>query len=288
MSRLALALALCAYACSGAGSDATGAPDDGGAGMGSAPPPELLVSSPSLGAEGVYPASLWAGKGEEVVLALTFSEPMTATGDLALEAHDHVRSVAALEWSHDRTELALFVRPDFTAPRPLEDETEYRLDLSTLVSDSGALLAPDVRLMDRGLTFTTGRYDPLLNHSCGHTFFGPFGSVASSGAADLSAPDISTTHVQYTVSLRETDGHYGGWVRARFPTEGPYRLYFDAATTLLGDDGRELVLERTPPACPGISEQLTLVVEPHENVFLFVGPGDSPMRRVIVELVPEL
>jgi hypothetical protein len=45
-----------------------------------------------------------------------------------------------------------------------------------------------------------------LRRSCGHTFFGPFQGIGSSGEA-------STTHVEYTITLRENDGAHGGWLR---------------------------------------------------------------------------
>ncbi|HEY8945774.1 MAG TPA: Ig-like domain-containing protein [Polyangiaceae bacterium] len=281
MQKIIAALVLGAGACSGTDSELPEAELS----------PELVSSTPALGAERVYPAPLWNGKGEEVAIALTFSEPMNLEEELALEASDHTRSVAAVDWSDDRTELTLFVRGDFSMTRPLADETEYWLDLSSLVSDSGAPLAANAGLVDRTLTFTTGRYDALLNHACGHTFFGPFGSVAASASGDLTAPDISTTHVQYSVALREQDAQFGGWLRAKFPGERPYRLYFDAETqiSMTRSEGQaeELALEPTPPACPGITHEVTLTDVADSDVFFFVGPEEVTMRRVIVELVPE-
>lgn len=129
--------------------------------------------------------------------------------------------------------------------------------------------------------FTTGKYDGLLNHSCGHTLFGPFASVGSSPNAEASAPDISMTHVEYTVTLRPNEGVYSGWVRAQFPTQGPYRLYFDAATTvtLSDSDGtmeEAVPLSPTPLACPGITHELTLTPSPYEDLFLRLGPDVMP------------
>jgi hypothetical protein len=277
MKKVITVLVLGVWACSGKDGESPAAP-------------ELVTSTPALGAEGIYPAPLWNGKGEEVAIALTFSEPMNLEEELELEAGDHTRPIAALEWSDDRTALTLFVRGDFSMTRPLADETEYRLDLSPLVDDSGTPLAANAGLDDGTLTFVTGRYDALLNHSCGHTFFGPFGSVAASAGADLTAPDISTTHVQYSVALREQETEFGGWLRARFPGEGPYRLYFDAETSISMTRGtgeaEELALEPTPPACPGITHEVTITDMAGSDVFFFVGPEEVTTRRVIVELIP--
>jgi hypothetical protein len=181
--------------------------------------------------------------------------------------------------------------PELHLAPPLADETEYWLDTSSLIGASGARLRPDAGLRQQRLRFTTGRYDALLNHSCGHTFFGPFQGIGSSGEASASSPDVSTTHVEYTITLRENDGSYGGWLRARFPSPGPYRLYFDGETTvrLRETTGatRELALTATPEACPGIAYQATFSANPGEETFLHLGPPASPTRRMIVELVTE-
>jgi hypothetical protein len=253
--------------------------------------PELVASSPLFDATAVYPAPMWNGRGEEFVIALAFSERMALAAELSLEAATGGRPIAELVWSEDETKVSLFVRPSFTSPRPLADETEYWLDTSSLIGASGARLRPDAGLRQQRLRFTTGRYDALLNHSCGHTFFGPFQGIGSSGEASASSPDVSTTHVEYTITLRENDGSYGGWLRARFPSPGPYRLYFDGETTvrLRETTGatRELALTATPEACPGIAYQATFSANPGEETFLHLGPPASPTRRMIVELVTE-
>jgi hypothetical protein len=256
----------------------------------SAPKPLLLSSSPALAETNVYPAPLWLGKGEEVAIQLEFSEPMVPAGDLTLVAADHQRAVSESVWSEEGRLLTLLFRGDFASARPLADEREYALDLSPLISASGALLDPDAGLRERRLVFTTGRYDALLNHSCGHTFFGPFASIAAGGTNDASAPDISVTHTEYAVTARAFDGGYGGFLRARFPTPGPYRLYFDgaASVTLVKDDHEDaLELTATARACPGISYEVDLTPAADEEVFLRLGPDAAAKRRLIVELVPQ-
>lgn len=276
MKRIAVLLVSCLLgACSGAQEEA----------------PFVVSSSPELEATGVYPAPVWSGLGEEVTLGLTFSEPMQLDGELLLEASDHERPPDELTWSDDQTELTLVFRASFEWAHPLADDTEYSLDLSSLASETGQKLEPDVHLRDRRLVFSTGRFDPLLNHSCGHTFFGPYGSVAAVDEPRASAPDISTTHTQYTVTLPEDDGAHSGWLRARFPTKGPYRLYFDADTRLAlaraaDEDAEEVELERTPAACAGIVYEVTVYPTAGEDLFLRLGPEDEAARRIIVELIP--
>jgi hypothetical protein len=285
-----LALSACArHAPDEAPTDAASGGIGGDAGL--APAPWLRSSSPALGATDVYPAPLSAESGEEFAIELTFSEPMRLAGELSLRGDDHAREVAELRWSSGETHLTLLFRPDFEHPRALAEHTEYSLDLSPLAGAAGGHLTPDVGLIGRALVFSTGRYDGLLNHSCGHTFFGPFASVAASQSADASASDVTTTHTQYSVTLPAREGGYGGWLRANFPSEGPYRLYFDAETQVALSDASEeepqaVALSPTPPACPGISREVSLTPVAGRDLFLLLGPESLQRRRIIVELVP--
>jgi hypothetical protein len=257
-----------------------------------APVPYVIATAPDLGETNVYPAPLYDGNGEEFVLELAFSQRMQPHEGFALVAHDHARTAHA-EWSEDDTSLRLVVRSSVASPRPLADDTEYRLDASMLESAAGIALDASVRLRDGALVFRTGHYDTLLNHSCGHTFFGPFASASASALADTSAPDIGTTHTEYSITLLGDDaGTFGGFVRAQFLAAGRYRLYFDGVTPVTRLTSPESVgevasLRATPRVCPGITHQLTLPeVTPGEDLFLFMGPQASSTRRVIVELVP--
>ena len=272
-------------------SGAGGAADDGGASPGHGSAPHVVGAAPILDAREVYPAPLWNGNGEEVIVEVSFSEPMDLESEFVFEARDHVRPAAAI-WSADTKQLLIVARSDFAFPRPLADLTEYSLDLSTLVSARGTELDPNQHLRQGRLVFTTGRHDALLNHSCGHTFFGPFASVGSAKEPDGSAPDIGTTHTQYAVTLQEGLGELGGWVRANFVAKGQYRLYFDGETTVSVNDAaagnvKPLSLAATPPACPGIAYELTLNPQPSVELFLRLEAQESPVRKVIVELVPD-
>jgi len=251
------------------------------------PLPTLLSSTPALDEDAVYPSPLWSGDGEEVVIELAFSEPMVLTGELRLTAAEHERPIAEVVWSQDSRNASLFVRPDFSNPRPLRDETEYALDTSGFISAAGLHLDPEIGLRDGILVFTTGRFDGLLNHSCGHTFFGPFADLVAGPQPDDSAPDITTTHTQYTVALLPEESAFSGWLRATFPSVGPYRLYFDTEVTLARFDGgtmQPMTLSPTARVCPGITHEVTLHPAAGEAWLLFVGPQPSSPVHVIVEL----
>jgi hypothetical protein len=273
----------------GGAASESGAPSGSGAAS-DEPAPYVLEAIPILDATDVYPAPLWSGNGEEVVVEVSFSESMKPESELLFEASEQTRPGTA-SWSADATRLRIATRPDFTFPRPLADDTTYSLDLSALVSQSGVGLEPNVGLRAGLLVFTTGRHDALLNHSCGHTFFGPFASMAAAPTADELAPDISTTHTEYSVALPDRGGDYGGWLRANFVAPGQYRLYFGGETRVSSQDAdgntENLALLETPRACPGIAYEVTLSPQPGAELFFRLEAKESPLRRVIVELVPD-
>jgi hypothetical protein len=253
------------------------------------PAPHLVSSMPQLDDANVYPSPLLRGNGEEFVLELAFSEAMHKHDSFELVTQDHERS-AVPEWSEDGTALTLFVRPNLTAPQPLANDTEYSLDLASLSSAAGAAFDPNVRLRAGQLSFRTGYHDVLLNHAYGHTLFGPFVSFAASESPDASAPDIGTTHTEYSIALPEDEaGSFAGFVRARILIAGSYRLFFDGETIVSLSDsletrGEPTPLTPTPEACPGITHDVTLA-DAGDEIFLHIGPQTTPMRRIIVELI---
>jgi hypothetical protein len=267
---------------SGCDSSPSAAP---GAGGGS-PHPYLVSATPALDASDVYPAPVWDGRGESVHVVLGFSEPMHQREDLRLSGTSEPRAPEVL-WADDGLSLDLSVSASLSGARPLADFSEYTLDLSPLANDAGRQLDPD-RGLDQGtLRFTTGAYDPLLNHSCGHTFFGPFADVAAGSTADLSAPDLGTTHTAYTLLLRPSeDDVFSGWFRTQFPLPGPYRLYFDADVAVTNAAGVALPLTPTRAACPGITHELTIHPDADELQFYFLGPHRTSTLSIIVELIP--
>ena len=252
--------------------------------------PFVVRSLPALGAEEVYPAPLGNGAGEAFELTVSFSEALDQRAEVRLEG-DGASVTPEIAWSAEGTELSVLVRPAFAGLRPLADRVEYALDLSALRALDGALLEPDRALRAGRLVFTTGTYDALLNHSCGHTLFGPFSSVAAAEERRAAA-DIGTTHIQYSVLLPNDGAGFSGWLRARFVTGGLYRLYFDGDTSVVLERHREgkaetraMTLSPTPAACAGITHELTLDAATDETIFLRLGLQEGQRRNLILELV---
>lgn len=256
------------------------------------PRPRLLRSTPALSAADVYPAPLFSGEGEEVIVELEFSAAMQLEAELELvpiAPQGHVRPVAEVRWSPERTRASLFVRGDFAEPHPLLDRTTYALDLSPFVDARGATVEPDIGLDDGRLTFTTGRFDALLNHSCGHTFFGPFASVGAHETRHARAPNVSVTHTQYTVTLPLLGAQYEGWVWVQFAVGGTYHFYLDVSIPVsVWRSGAETVVPVVPVAnaCPGIGFVAAFDAAIDEQLFFRIGPQAQPNLELIVELVP--
>lgn len=299
MSSVALALACStspraerAVAAAGAG-DGGAEPDDsaqtGDAGQGGAAggdqQPVLIRSEPALGTEELYPAPLTAAGGEQLRLRFVFSAPLTAGGELTLRGGTRA-PLAMAEWSEDGRQLELIITGALGSAQPLEDDTRYELDLSSLRDTDGRRLVPDQGLDEGVFWFVTGRYDALLNHACGHAFFGPFESGAAGEVMDPDVLDIGATHVQYSVSLPQTSAGFAGWVTANFSAQAAHRLYFDAEASVSLVGGDSLIASPARSACAGITHELTLEPPFPEPFFLFFHAQPQRTRRVIVELVP--
>lgn len=249
--------------------------------------PILVLSQPRLGAEDLYPAPLTASGGEQLRLRFVFSAPLTANSELELRGGTN-RPAALVEWSDGGKQLELVIAGDLSSGRPLEDDTRYALDLSGLHDEYGRALEPDHGLEDGVFWFVTGRHDALLNHACGHTFFGPFASGAAGETPEPGVLDIGATHVQYSITLPPAGVAFAGWVRANFATQAEHRLYFDAEASVSLAAGSDLSLVATPAAsaCAGITHELTLAPPFSEPFFLYFQPQALPTRRVIAELIP--
>lgn len=262
-----------------------GAPGSGGMGTAGAPAPDeahIVRSSPRLDEQNVYPAPVSAEAGEATLIEVHFSHPMR-TEAITLLSGDGATSHIETTWSNGNRDLEVLVLSPTLGARPLSDNTEYALDLARLETKEGGTLAPDRNLRLGKLHFTTGSYDALLNHSCSHTFFGPFGAVAAPvDIADV-PPASLATHVQYDVQLAELDDGYGGFLRLRMTQAGDYRLYSDvevthsvtpSSETGAGGAGGEasnaseltpLPVEPTPRACLGILYSSTLGLDADER-----------------------
>ncbi|HET9954321.1 MAG TPA: Ig-like domain-containing protein [Polyangiaceae bacterium] len=254
------------------------------------PAPVLLSASPEVGATDVYPGPVPDGTGERFTIRLTFSQPMQLNSEPRLTAGERALT-PKVSWSSDRNEVELMFSAGFSGIRPLPDQTRCSLDLGGFEATDGTPLAA------RELVFTTGSYDALLNHSCGHTFFGPFATVAAAREPAAQLPNTSTTHTLYTVSLPEADAEsrYGGVLRLRFAASGKYRLYFDVLPEVSWlsperDSDSEAVVPQVPSpapqACPGIAHQLDFTAEANQDLFLGLRRPDAPQLSMLIEQVP--
>jgi hypothetical protein len=283
------------------------AASSGGSSSGGAAPIEVayvVFSSPRLGESGVYPAPISTEDSEALRISVRFSRPMRPE-PVTLRSDDGQEARTEALWSNDQRELEVVARSPSLGARPLQDQTEYALDLTLLSTEDGGPLALDYNLESGELHFKTGSYDALLNHSCSHTFFGPFGTVVAPEDPSKVPVGSLETHVQYDVNLSALESGFGGYLRLRMAQGGNYRLYsnvpivhsvaypFEDNSGGAGGEfqgGMEhsvLPLEVTPAACAGITHSSDLHVEASEDVLIWAGPHLEPLYRLIVEHVPE-
>lgn len=247
--------------------------------------PFVVHSSPELDAQNVYPSPFGDGQGFVFRIDVAFSVPMnTGVENASFGAHDEPPTEHALRWDGSGFELTVLIRPKGLETRVLRDFTEYRLDLSTLESAEGIPLSRSRGLHDGALWFSTSSYDPLLNHSCGHTVFGPFGGGAA-GSEHGEGLVISATHTQYEIQLPANGDVFTGFVTLRSFPQGSYRLYFDAPPVLArytGTSEQTLHVEAAPESCAGIRAQADLELTSDHDVVLELG-SDAPTLQLIVE-----
>ncbi len=245
--------------------------------------PQLLHSSPAHGATEVYPAEVHNGTQEHVKLSFTFDEDMdTSAASITIRAQGQPDATIEGTWSADgRTLVAMVQSNPLLGGPPLLDETVYEVGPGTLVD-----LAGNSPVLE--LSFTTGRCDPLLNHSCGHVTFGPYGSVTAATAATSSTPRSDTGHTRYTVQLPVSANGYAGFTRMRLVRTGNYHLFLDGdfALTVLDEGLTPLTADRsaTPAACDGITHRVSFEGTQDDTVFLQLGPHTQPEVRFIVEV----
>jgi hypothetical protein len=250
--------------------------------------PSVVQTTPALGAKEVYPSPYGDGVKYRVEIAVQFSAEMdTGITELPFGPKGEALPMHPVIWAVDARSLVVAVSPPPLAPQILTEGTLYELDLSGLTDVVGQPLARDVGLEDGSLLFTTGSYDPLLNHSCGHTVFGPF----DNGVASSESPPVfiaSATHTQYALSFIGSDEReYAGIVGLQLATAGSYRLYFDGFPGLsivraTSDERESVTVEPTPRSCAGISGQLDVEVAADELLELHAQPN-APLMYMIVE-----
>jgi hypothetical protein len=178
------------------------------------------------------------------------------------------------------------VAPPFAGGRPLQDTTAYEVELQGLRDLAGNPAQFSASSNGR-LHFTTGIYDALLNHSCGHVAFGPFSEVLAATTPGAQAPRSDTAHTRFTITLPGAVAPYAGFTRLRAGTDAIWHLFLDGDFPLTVQDalGEPLALVRspTPRACSGITHRVTFSLRALDQMFLGIGPGVSPVVRFIVE-----
>lgn len=283
MKRTRVAVAIAGLAACGAQAPA----EDDGDGVA----PRLVATSPVQGATDVYPARLYGGMVPRVRIALRFDEAMapdvasvTLTGaarraELREATGAETRELAGA-WSEDGTELVVeVVGSGLTSQPPLADGAMYEVDVGALRDRAGN------RAVGGPLRFATGTFDPLLNHSCGHVFFGPYATASAAATASMAAPRTDAPHTRYTVAVPAG----GGFTRLRLAAAATCHLFVDGdvpiALEAATGEARPVARAATPDACDGISERATFHLDALEEVYLHLGAG--PEARFIVELVPD-
>jgi hypothetical protein len=252
-------------------------------------PPTVESSTPSQGQTAVYPSPYGDGSSYRVALEVRFSSEMdTYTTELPFGPVGQAPVKLPVVWAENARSLKLFVYPPPLAPQILQAETSYQLGLAELRSATGQVLQWDANQRDATLRFTTGQYDALLNHSCGHTVFGPFGV----GVASMATPPVSIasdTHVQYDLSfLTGKAGKYQGHIGLRLAVAGQYRLYFDQlpeVNVVRAEREERVDVLSAADSCPGIRGQLDLKLDAEEAIELALTPSASLLRMIIESVV---
>jgi Bacterial Ig-like domain len=252
-------------------------------------PPEVVISSPAHLEEGVYPAAIIGATAPRVRVQVRFGEPMDPLARaITWGAVGGAAKPAQGTWSEGASVFHFDITaPVLTGQRPLDDHTTYEVELAELRDLAGN---PARRAAgDSRLRFTTGQYDALLNHSCGHVAFGPFAAVTAAATAGPQAPRSDAAHTRYTVTLPGVAGEYGGATRLRAAADATWHLFLDrdAPLIVLDEQSQPLPVMRavTPAACAGISHRVSFSLAAQAQAYLSIGPQTGAEVRFIVEQV---
>lgn len=255
--------------------------------------PVVVESSPAHLEEDVYPAPVFDGTAPRVRVSLRFSEPMDpAFREVSWGAVGGELRKAMGAWSGDLRELSFAIEAAGLGGRPLQDQTSYQLELSELRDLAGNAARVAEEVMGSALRFTSGEYDALLNHSCGHVAFGPFAGVNAAAEPGPLVARSDAAHTRYTVTLPPVTGEagmYAGYTRLRAPADATWHLFLDGELAVSAQDldGQAVPVVRstTPAACDGISQRATFELQALDQVLLRIGPQSTDTARFIVEQV---
>lgn len=250
------------------------------------PYPVLIASAPKSGEVEVYPSPFGDGETYQFVAALSFSEAMNPSiRGVQLAAGDNRATDHLLEWKEGGTTATLSVNPPPLGVQILAEYTTYTLSFGELESAEGQPISTTLDGAEAHITFTTGAYDALLNHSCGHTVFGPFGAGIASAIDDDPTFTATATHTQYTLTLPAADKGHAGTIALNLPITGDYRLYFDTMVKLAAF-ASSLDVAKAADSCHGIQAQADITLEASVPVTLELA-ADSQQVNLIVESLAE-
>jgi hypothetical protein len=251
--------------------------------------PYLLEASPADGSTGIYPLPLPDG----LTIGLTFSEAMShEMSEVGLRAYGVAEKVVPIEWTDSGREAFVTIAANpLTGAPPLLDFTSYALDLSLLTSEHGMPLDPQWNLSGGALSFTTGAFDALLNHACGHVKLGPFHNAAAAEMQGASSAPTDTGHVNYTITLPRTAAGYEGYTRVTALVGRSYHFLFDreiqAALVSGNAVEKNLLIEPAAAACDGITHRAAFSAEANEELSLHLGPSATSSLHMIVEIASD-
>lgn len=266
--------------------------------------PRTTVAStrPEEGARGVYPVELFydgtasrPGVYLRKVLTLTFSGPMNPAlaGVVLRDRTDSGAAPRSLQgqWSSDHRTLSVTVPAPEEGGPPLEPESTYALELTSLEDAAGHRLDGAPVLGDGRLDFTTGARDGDLEHACTHTLVNTPEEYTAAATPYAFPPATDTGHARYRLTLPGGEGVYEGYsefISAPDVAES-ITLYFNRPVPLtVRDDsvGVDVPVETraTAPACAGITTQARLHAAAGDRIHqLHYGPTDVPTFEFIFE-----
>ncbi len=255
--------------------------------------PVVVESSPAHLEEAVYPAPVFDGTAPRVRVSIRFSESMDpAFREVSWAALGGEVRKAMGAWSEDLRVMSFAIEAPGLGGRPLQDRTSYQIELAALRDLAGNAARRAEGATERALQFSSGAYDALLNHSCGHVAFGPFASVTAAADPGPLVARSDAAHTRYTVTLpmvAGSAGTYAGYTRLRAPADATWNLFLDGelAVSVRDLEGQEVPVARsaTAAACNGISHRATFSLQALDQVLLQIGPQSTAVARFIVEQV---
>lgn len=259
------------------------------------PRPHVTASTPAEGATGVMPVELYKADGTSTglrkVLTVTFSEVMdaTAAGVTLTDVTTPANAPRTLTgtWSQDGLTLTVVIpRPEPDLP-PLEQESQYSLDMTGLRSAAGRPVDTSHAGLGNGkLDFTTGRRDPNGEHACTHALLNTPEAVTAGGLPTGSMPATDSGHAFYRLTLPADGSAYRGYTEVITDPDRDQTvaLYLNQPVpvavhdTTEGEDAIASTLEPAPPVCvPAITHVLKLTA-PGGDRFLRLTFGPAPIE----------